>query len=577
MSTLQVNGKMPETLIDVLLNDYGYSDLVSVIIPCYNHGKYLPDAINSVLAQRHRNVEIIVVDDGSTDCTKAVVAEQYADVKAVKYIYQQNKGLSAARNTGIEHSSGSYFIFLDADDWLIGENAITTNLSYIRQNSQAGFVSGGHVIVNERKGDKEYRNEAINGNHYEELLQRNYIGMHATVMYQRWVFDEFRFDTSLRASEDYDLYLHIARKYPVAHHTKTIAAYRFHDSNMSGNVYKMLTCTLLVLRRQKNALRTREEKKYLSRGISIWRNYYSMELLKTLPHKPTWPPTKTMLKEHLIAFRYQTRPYYGYLKQKVIMLLEKSKEKFWSMVKKNVPAFVRNWFQKRSQPSWKKNKAPRPGQIQMGDFRRTTPFSTDFGYDRGGPVDRYYIENFLQASSDRIHGRVLEIGDNEYTLRFGGERVTQSDILHIDNTNPKATFVGDLTNASHLPANSFDCIILTQTLHLIYNPKDALENCYRVLKPGGTLLLTVPGISHIHHGEWGRIWMWSFTQVSISRMLKEVFKPEDVFVNTYGNVLVATAFLYAMGVSELTQKQLDKTDPQYQVIIVATATKTLSP
>jgi SAM-dependent methyltransferase len=209
----------------------------------------------------------------------------------------------------------------------------------------------------------------------------------------------------------------------------------------------------------------------------------------------------------------------------------------------------------------------------LGDLNRVTPFSTDFGYDRGGPVDRYYIENFLAASSGHIKGRVLEIGDNEYTLRYGGSRIAVSDILYIDDTNPKATFVGDLSNAPHLPSDSFDCIILTQTLHLIYDYKGALETCYRILKPGGALLLTVPGISHIHHGEWGKYWMWSFTTASIQRMLSEVFDPGKLKVQSFGNVLTATAFLYALGLPEINIKQVEYNDPQYQLIITAAAIK----
>jgi SAM-dependent methyltransferase len=216
---------------------------------------------------------------------------------------------------------------------------------------------------------------------------------------------------------------------------------------------------------------------------------------------------------------------------------------------------------------------PRTGKINMGDFNRTTPFSYDFGYDRGGPVDRYYIENFLAAESGRVKGRVLEIGDNEYTLKYGGSKLTKSDILHINDTNPKATFVGDLSDAPHLPPDTFDCIVLTQTLHLIYNYKGALETCYRILKPGGALLLTAPGISHIHHGEWGKYWMWSFTGASVDRMLSEVFETDKIKVETYGNLLVATAFLWGMGLPELKKQQMDYKDPQYQVIITATAVK----
>jgi glycosyltransferase involved in cell wall biosynthesis len=528
---------------------------ISIVIPCYNHGKYVSEAINSVLEQGYQDVEVIVVDDGSTDNTKEVVRNGFANNEAVKYVYQNNQGLSAARNTGINHATGNYFVFLDADDWLV-DNALLTNLAFLQQNEQYAFVSGGHIVINDRQHYREEKGEVIQGNHYNELLQRNYIGMHAAVMYRRWVFDEFRFDTSLRASEDYDMYLNIARKYPVHHHSKAIAVYRFHDSNMSGDIYKMFKYTLLVLGRQKRNLHSRAEAQCFSKGMHIWKDYYSRQLLLTLPHKPTWPLTSKMLSEHYIACVNHPVPYIKYLKSKAMMNLKKAKRRVKSFITKYGPGAI-----------------PAPGRVRMGDFNRTTPFSTDFGYDRGGPVDRYYIENFLAAQAGGVKGRVMEIGDNEYTMRFGGNKVTQSDILHINDSNPKATIVGDLSYLPQVPDNTFDCIILTQTLHLIYDYRAALQSCYRILKPGGVLLLTVPGISHIHHGEWGKYWMWSFTNNSLQRMLSEVFEPSKIAIETHGNVLAATAFLYAMGVSEIKQSQLNYNDPQYQVIITAAARK----
>jgi ubiquinone/menaquinone biosynthesis C-methylase UbiE len=168
---------------------------------------------------------------------------------------------------------------------------------------------------------------------------------------------------------------------------------------------------------------------------------------------------------------------------------------------------------------------------------------------------------------------VLEIADNEYTLKYGKSKLTKSEILHIDNSNPNATIVGDLSNAPHIPDNSFDCIILTQTLHLIYEYRKAIETCYRILKPGGTLLLTVPGISHIDQGEWYKYWLWSFTDTSIKRVMAEQFPVETTTVQPFGNVLIASAFLYGMSVKEMKKEQLDYQDPHYQVIITVTATK----
>ncbi len=210
----------------------------------------------------------------------------------------------------------------------------------------------------------------------------------------------------------------------------------------------------------------------------------------------------------------------------------------------------------------------------MGHLKRLQPISSDFGWDReGGPVDRYYIESFMAENASCVKGRVLEIGDNEYTLRYGKSTNLKSEVLHVHPGNPKATFIGDLSNAPHIPADSFDCIILTQTLHLIYDFEDAVATCYRTLKPGGVLLFTVPGITPIDHGEWKETWYWSFTEASIKRLMKKFFPENGIEVVTKGNVLAATAFLHGLGLADVSKAELDYTDPYYPVIITAKLTK----
>ena len=241
-----------------------------------------------------------------------------------------------------------------------------------------------------------------------------------------------------------------------------------------------------------------------------------------------------------------------------------------SFIKQHTPSAGLRWLHKSG---LYKRFVPPVGKVDTGDFLRQTPFSKRFGYDRGGPVDRYYIENFLQREAPHIKGNALEIGDNEYTMHYGGGKVTKSDILHIDDSNPKATYIGDLSNAPHLPGNHFDCIVLTQTLHLIYDFKGALQTCHRILKPGGTLLLTSPGITPIDQGMWKDTWYWSFTDKSLSRLFSETFPGAEVEVNAFGNVYTATAFLYGMGLGEVPKPQLDFQDPHYQVIITVKAVK----
>src|SRR5688572_24736020 len=155
---------------------------------------------------------------------------------------------------------------------------------------------------------------------------------------------------------------------------------------------------------------------------------------------------------------------------------------------------------------------PPVGLVWLGSLRRVKPVSPAWGFDRGLPVDRYYIEQFLTVHASDIRGHILEIKEDLYTSQFGGDRVTKLDILHPEKGNPAATIVADLTCANHIPTYSFDCIILTQTLHLIYDPRAALATLYRILKPGGVLLTTVSGISKISREDmdrWGH--HWSFT------------------------------------------------------------------
>jgi SAM-dependent methyltransferase len=170
-----------------------------------------------------------------------------------------------------------------------------------------------------------------------------------------------------------------------------------------------------------------------------------------------------------------------------------------------------------------------------------------------------------------VRGRVLEVEDNVYTLRYGAERVAESDILHVVEGNPKATIVGDLTSAEHIPSNAFDCVILTQVLQLIFDTKAALSTLHRILKPGGVLLATFPGISRISHTEWEHSWFWLFTTASARRLFDEAFPSGQVSVEANGNVLTATAFLHGLAAEDLTSTELEHHDRDYEVLITVRA------
>jgi SAM-dependent methyltransferase len=214
------------------------------------------------------------------------------------------------------------------------------------------------------------------------------------------------------------------------------------------------------------------------------------------------------------------------------------------------------------------------GAVHFGSLRRLHPISRVFGSDRGRCIDRHFIEGFLARHSGDIHGRVLEVGENTYTRRFGGDRVTRSDILHVLPGSRRATVYADLADAANVPSDAFDSIILTQTLLCIYDVRSAVRTLARILKPGGVLLATVPGISQISRYDmerWGDY--WRFTTRSARRLLEESFPSENVEIDAHGNVLVAIAFLHGLAAEELSPEELGYRDPDYELLITARAVK----
>ncbi len=211
---------------------------------------------------------------------------------------------------------------------------------------------------------------------------------------------------------------------------------------------------------------------------------------------------------------------------------------------------------------------PRTGHVKMADLRRLTPVSPIFGMDRGKPIDRYYIEAFLQSCSADIKGRALELGDATYIKRFG-TGVTQTDILHVVAGNPEATIIADLTNAEHIPSDAFDCIIFTQALQMIYDMKAAMRTLYRILKPGGVVLMTTHGTSKIARrlgrDDWGEY--WRLTAQGVEALVKDAAPNAELDIRSYGNVLAAAAFLYGLAAEDLEARELDVSDEDFEVIL----------
>jgi SAM-dependent methyltransferase len=214
---------------------------------------------------------------------------------------------------------------------------------------------------------------------------------------------------------------------------------------------------------------------------------------------------------------------------------------------------------------------PPVGHVRFGDFDRTSAIGEYFSRGRGTSIDRLYIAAFLDRNRNDVAGRVLEIEESHYTKGYGGDRVTQSDVLDVWAANPMATITGDLTAPSTLPRDAFDCIIFTQTLQFIYDARAAVQSLHAALKPGGVLLATMPGISQID-AAWEQ--HWSFSRASAGRLFGDVFGPEMIKIESHGNVFAAVCMLHGVAAEELPHAKLFIQDAIYPVTITVRAVKT---
>ncbi|GFO66732.1 glycosyl transferase [Geomonas limicola] len=233
---------------------------VSVIVPCYNTAQFLGDAIASALGQTCEDLEVLVIDDGSTDSTPEVTASFLKDPR-VRYVRQDNQGLSAARNKGIELSRGEFVALLDADDIWEPEK-LERQLTVFGNLPECGLVFSDFATFDDRGTIAAQKNQAILERlslpEFSQLFSRNNFMYPSTVIVRRTVLEQVGgFDTSLKSAEDYDMWLRVARVSQVAGVTAHLVWIRQHGSNMSLNIPRMLNNEIAAV--QKNAA-----------GVSAW-------------------------------------------------------------------------------------------------------------------------------------------------------------------------------------------------------------------------------------------------------------------------------------------------------------------
>lgn len=234
----------------------------SVIVPCFNQGHFLAEAIESAIGQTYGRVEVIVVDDGSSD-NGFEVAGRYPGVRRLQ---QDNSGVAAARNFGMRESSGDFLVFLDADDRLLAE-AVEVGMEALAKRPGVAFVAGmSRDIAEDGRVVREARQPLVTQDHYIRLLEDCFIWSGSSVVYRREAIEAVGgFNERLDAGDDYELYLDVARRHPIFCHAEVVTEYRRHGSNTTRDARLVLTSELQVLEGQEGSLRD-------ARDRAAWRS-----------------------------------------------------------------------------------------------------------------------------------------------------------------------------------------------------------------------------------------------------------------------------------------------------------------
>jgi glycosyltransferase involved in cell wall biosynthesis len=253
---------------------------VTIVIPCYQQAHLLADALHSARRQAPAKVEIIVVDDGSTQDVAAVLR---AVAPEARFIRQANQGLAAARNTGLAAGTAGVIAFLDADDRLL-PGGLAAGMACLADHPDSGFVFGGYTNVDAAGRPCRPAVRPKPGHvPYSAFLARNIVGMHGAVLYRRQaVVDAGGFDAGLRSCEDHDLYLRMAGRHPVHAHAALVAEYRRHGGTLSGQSLDMIEAGLAVLRRQRPLLASRDLRRAYRAGLRFTIAKYGFQFARQL-------------------------------------------------------------------------------------------------------------------------------------------------------------------------------------------------------------------------------------------------------------------------------------------------------
>jgi glycosyltransferase involved in cell wall biosynthesis len=539
------------------------SPKVSIVTAFLNAEAFLPEAVASVLEQTEQDWELLLCDDGSTDGSSEM-ARQYAEQFAGRIRYfdhpeHAHRGTCAARNLALQNAQGNYIAFLDSDDvWL--PHKLERQLAVLHAHPKCNAVFGTPLNWFGWTGkDPDRRRDSlvdlrlpVERIYDPPLLVSPFVRrlapvpcpsdmlLRSRVLDKAGSFDE-RFSGKYQLYEDQAFIIRICLHCSIYVSAESWIKYRRHPNSYSTLAKK--------------------------EGLKHEARRFFLDYLETylVTHNQKDGLAWRAVEAELAPFRHPTM---YFLASGTGRALAATKQLTRGVARRMLPASIQSALQDRQNGV----RRALPRRMRSDPLWRLTPVSQKWGFDRGQPVDRYYIDRFLADNGFFIRGRVLEIGDASYTQRFGGSAVTLSETLHYDS--PAATYRADLTEGIGLSSDTFDCIICTQTLHIIYDMRAAIRTLVRLLKPSGVLLATFAGISRISpedSARWGDF--WRVTACCVRRLFAEVVPERCIDVQAYGNVLSAVAFLHGLAAQELQLEELDDRDPLYEVLIGARVIK----
>jgi GT2 family glycosyltransferase/SAM-dependent methyltransferase len=520
---------------------------VSVVIPCFNLGAYLDEAVQSVLAQTRADTEIVIVDDGSDDPVTQHLLASYRRPRT-RIVRTANRGLPAARNTGLEEARGRYVSFLDADD-LFEPRFLEATIGKLETDDSLAFASCWLTAFGARQFS--WRPERCD---FPWLLAEDTVCTAAPVRRDALLaiggFDE---RPGLDGYEDWALAVDLVER---GHRGEIVPEplfrYRIRPGSMSSETSRPHNhMRVFETMMEKHADTYAAHAPGVLAAIGERIAALEAQLPGTPPPRPRldgepWQTAIPRLERHRCGLEQA--------------LEERNRE-------------AREAQQSDAAASSDNAGAPgAPAPVAWGSLRRLEPVSRVWGLDRGQPVDRYYIEDFLERHAADIKGDVLEVKDPGYVKRF--ERGARSyAVVDVAAHNEQATLIADLTQPAALPEGAFDCIVLTQTLHLLFELEAAVANLHQALAPGGVLLVTAPCVSRIDYESGVTGDFWRFTAASAQQLFARCFGAAGVSVEPLGNVLACTAFLHGLASQDLDAAELDHHDPYFPLLLAVRAVK----